>query len=217
MIRRKIEIAPGTIAPTARELWSTAIEKLCEAELGLTQMLNAKNRIEFEQGWTRSVDSLEEFWTRFFDEGKNSFSNFQPWAGSFDAERKSDLLLQYLYQARHQSQHGCISLEWEEGQLKIAPGFSGHLKGLKIFSDGTFELDAVPAHPSMREATIVFSGGNARLPIINNRKYKHTFNPPKKHREVSLNNLSPTHAIRLGIDYYTNILEKAFEKFGSKT
>ncbi len=217
MIRRRIEIAPGALAPTARQLWSAAIEKLHEAELGLSQMLNAKNRIEFEQGWTRSIDCIEEFWTRFFDEGKNSFSNFQPWAGSFDSERKNDQLLQYLYQARHQSQHGRIALEWEEGQLQIAPGFSGHLRGLKIFPDGTFELDATPVHPSVRDATVVFSGGNARLPVVNNRKCKQLFNPPKEHRGVPLDDLSPTHVTRLGLKYYVNILNKAFEKFCPKT
>lgn len=217
MVRRKIEIAPGAIAPTARHLWSAATEKLHEAELGLSQMLNAKDRIEFEQGWTRSIDCIEEFWTRFFHEGRNSFSNFQPWAGAIDAERKNDHLLQYLYQARHQSQHGRIALEWDEGLLQIAPGFNGQLRGLKIFPDGTFELDSTPAHPSVREAHVVFSGGNARLPVIHNRKHKQLFNPPKEHRGVPLHDLSPIHVIRLGLEYYVSIVNVAVKKFGPKS
>lgn len=48
-------------------------------------MEDAKDRIQYEGGWTRLVDSLEEFWTRFFDEGKNTFSAFQPWAGAIAA------------------------------------------------------------------------------------------------------------------------------------
>jgi hypothetical protein len=213
MTRRKIEIAPGALAPTVRQLWSAATEKLQEADFGLLQMTNAKDRIEFEQGWTRSIDCLEQFWTRFFDEGKSQFSNFQPWAGAIDAQRKSDPLLHYLYQARHQSQHGRISLDWEEGQLQIAPGFTGHIRGLQIFSDGTFNLNAVPAHPSVCEATVVFSGGNARLPIVNNRKHKQLFEPPKEHCGTVLHGLSPMEAIRLGIEYYVTILNQAFVKF----
>ena len=216
MIRRKIEIAPGALAPVVGRLWSAALEKLHEAELGLSQMINAKNRIEFEQGWSRSVDSLEEFWTRFFDEGKNSFSNFQPWAGAIDAERTKDWLLQYLRQARHQSQHGRISLEWEEGRLHIAPEFNGHLRGLKIFPDGTFQLDATPAHSFVPEASVVFSGGAAKLPVINNAKEKRTFDPPHEHRGEPLKTLLPTHVIRLGLEYYKNILNQALEKFSHK-
>ena len=216
MIRRKIEIAPGALAPVVGRLWSAALEKLHEAELGLSQMINAKDRIEFEQGWSRSVDSLEEFWTRFFDEGKNSFSNFQPWAGAIDAERTKDWLLQYLRQARHQSQHGRISLEWEEGRLHIAPEFNGHLRGLKIFPDGTFQLDATPAHSFVPEASVVFSGGAAKLPVINNAKEKRTFDPPQEHRGEPLKTLLPTHVIRLGLEYYKNILNQALEKFSHK-
>ena len=216
MIRRKIEIAPGALAPVVRQPWSSALEKLNEAELGLSQMINAKDRVEFEQGWSRSVDSLEEFWTRFFDEGKNSFSSFQPWAGAIDAERTKDQLLQYLRQARHQSQHGRISLEWEEGRLQIAPEFNGHLRGLKIFPDGTFELDATPAHSSILEASVVFSGGDAKLPVINNRNEKRSFDPPQEHRGEPLHTLLPTHVISLGLEYYGNILNQALEKFGCK-
>ena len=217
MIRRKIEISPGTLAPVVRQLWSAALEKLHEAELGLSQMMNARDRIEFEQGWTRSIDCLEEFWTRFFDEGKNTFSRFRPWAGAIDKGRTKDQLLQYLHQARHQSQHGRIPLEWEEGKLQIAQGFNGHLRGLRIFPDGTFELDATPTHPSVDEASVVFSGGDAKLPVINNSKEKRIFNPPQEHLGEPLNNLLPTHVISLGLEYYVKILNQAIEKFGHKT
>ena len=214
MIRRKIEIAPGALAPAVRQIWSAAIEKLDEAEFGLTQMANAQDSIEFEQGWTRSIDCLEEFWTRFFDEGKKSFSSFQPWAGVFDAARKKDPLLIYLYQARHQSQHGRISLEYEEGSLQIAPEFNGHVRGLEIFPDGTFELDATSGHPLVREASVVFSGGNAKLPSIYNGKYKQIFNPPLEHRGQLINDVSPIQVIKLGLNYYVDILNQAIEKFG---
>src|SRR5687768_17498609 len=108
------------IQPVRRGVWHAAWEKLQEAETAIRRMQDASDRIEYEGGWTQFVDSLEEFWTRFFDEGKQSFTRFQPWAGAFDAERRRDDLLRYLYQARHQSQHGRISLEWGEGRFVIA-------------------------------------------------------------------------------------------------
>jgi hypothetical protein len=216
MKRRKIEVAFGSLAPVSRNLWSAAVEKLHEAEFGLSQMNNAQDRIEFEQGWTRVVDSLEEFWTRFFDEGKNRFSGFQPWAGAIYAQRKKDPLLKYLIQARHQSQHGRISLEWESGQLNIAPGFNGHIRGIKVFPDGTFELEATPAHSTVPDPIISFSGGSARLPLIVNKKHKDRFQPPTAHFEDNLKDVSPKNISRLGLQFYFMVLERAFKKFGNK-
>ena len=80
MSRKKIEIEKGSIAPVQRTLWSAALEKRQEASAGLAQMASATYRISFEQGWTRAVNSLAQFWVRFYDEGASRFSNFQPWA-----------------------------------------------------------------------------------------------------------------------------------------
>ena len=96
----KVELQPGAIAPVERGLWHAAREKLREAAAGIKQIEDAKNRVEYENGWTRLVDSLEEFWTRFFDEGKSTFSSFPPWAGAIDAKRKEDQLLTYLVSVR---------------------------------------------------------------------------------------------------------------------
>jgi len=92
----KIEDKPGSLVPVNRGLWNYAFEKLVEAKAGIQQMDSASDRVAFEAGWIRFVDSLEEFWTSFFDEGKEKFSSFQPWAGKFRKERKDDPLLQYL-------------------------------------------------------------------------------------------------------------------------
>ena len=101
--------------------------------------------------------------------------------------------------------------------LQITPEFNGHLRGLKIFPDGTFELDVAPAHSSVREASVVFSGGDAKLPVINNRKEKRSFDPPQEHRGKPIQTLLPTHVISLRLEYYLKILNQALEKFGHKT
>jgi hypothetical protein len=214
MAREKIEIANGSIAPTQRGLWSSAIEKLQEAEIGLQQMEQASDRIGFEQGWTRAVDSIAEFWTRFFDEGKKTFSNFQPWAGALKAQWESDELMMYLYQARHQSQHGRISFEWEEGKYHIAPGFNGHIKDLNMFGDGTFSMSSTPSPGSQVKAKIRFEGGHARLPtIMNTRTDQKQFHPPKQHLGQAHQDVKPEQAVRLGIAFYMSVLESAFAKF----
>lgn len=96
MTRKQIQPVSGAIAPKSRALWSSAFEKIQEAESAINQMRSAHDRIEYEAGRTRFVDSLEEFWARFFDEGKANFTNFQPWAGAIVAQRSSEELLSYL-------------------------------------------------------------------------------------------------------------------------
>lgn len=74
MVRKKIELKQGSIVPVTRGVWYAAAEKLAEAKGGIKIMHKARNRIEFEHGWVTFTDSLEEFWTRFYAEGKEKFS-----------------------------------------------------------------------------------------------------------------------------------------------
>ena len=213
MTRKRIETVKGAIAPISRTLWFGASEKMHEAADALAQMRNAQDRINYEAGWTRFVDSLEEFWTRFYDEGKATFPAFQPWAGSVVALRKDEELLKYLYQARHQSQHGRIAMQWEESKHLIAPNFNGHIRGLRIFPDGTYEIDAAPLHPTLPDATIVHDPGNPILPTIENKKHKQTFNPPTIFRGQPILDRAPLSVAQIGLDFYEEILSQALEKF----
>jgi hypothetical protein len=213
----KVELQSGAITPVTRGLWHSASEKLHEAALGITQMESATDRIEYESGWTHFVDSLEEFWSRFFDEGKTKFTDFQPWTGALNAQRKQDPLLHYLYQARHQSQHGRIALAWEEGKLLIAPDFFGTIRDLRINKEGSFEVDANPIGGSNAQVRIVHDSGRPQLPVIENKRYKQTFAPPTVHLSQPLADMSPIHVARLGLAFCENIFHQAFAKFAPTT
>jgi len=179
-------------------------------------MRSAQDRLDYEAGWTQFVDSLEEFWTRFYDEGKKTFSSFQPWAGALDAQRKADDLLKYLYQARHQSQHGRIEIQWGEPRLLIARDFSGHIRGLKVFNDGTYEIDSTPLQPALPDAVVENAPGDPMLPVIENKRFRQTFNPPDAFDGKPLQDSAPATVAQLGLDYYKSVLADAFRKFGSE-
>ena len=214
MKRRKIELEPDAILPMTRTLWAAALEKVAEAEQGIFVMQNAKNRIEFEAGWIRFVDSLEEFWTRFFDEGKTKFPDFQPWAGVVEAFRKRDELLRYVYEARHQSQHGQIPLSWEEGRIQIKP--SGNpIRSFAIFPDGTFEMDT-GTNPTLPDSTLIHLPGKPQLPVVFNRKSKLSFAPPSNHAGASMEDISPLGAARIALEYYRTVFVAAKNKFGGR-
>lgn len=214
MTRKKIQLVEGAIVPVIRSLWSAALEKLDESEQAIEQMRSARDRIEYEAGWTRFVDSIEEFWNRFFDEGKTKFSHFQPWAGAIDAQRKADEMLAYLFQARHQSQHGRIALRWQEPAHLVAPKFNGHIRGLKVFPDGSYEIDATPLYPSLPHAILAYDPGKAELPIIENKKHKQIFNPPNTFNGTPLADQTPVAVAQVGLEFYRDVLSRAFSKFG---
>lgn len=218
MIRKKIEIEKGSIAPVVRPLWGAAIEKLQEAELGLHQMTIAEDRVSFHQGWTRAVDSLYVFWSRFNDEGKSTFSKFQPWAGHRKRKHENIYLIKYLKAARHINQHGRFEFEWDDGKLLIAPDFNGHLKKLKIFPDGTFALEASRIQGSPVEAAVKYVGGYARLPqfackLRGEKGPAETHHPPTVLDGDTVRSLSAFEAISQGIEYNLAILRDAFSKF----
>ncbi len=212
----KVELERDAIAPVMRSIWHAACEKLQEAQVGVEQMQSAKNRIEYEAGWTRFVDSLEEFWTRFFDEGRNKFPSFQPWAGAIVAKRKKDPLLSYLRQARHQSQHGRIVLDWEEeeGRIQIGGGeFFGTVRDLKMWGDGTYEADVNSSTGSDAKFKVVHAPGNPRLPVVLNKKHRQRFTPPTRHLGQPLADSSPVSVARLGVAYYDGVLRQGLIKF----
>jgi len=213
MKRKPIIIEEGGILPVRRGLWDTAAEKLHEAKEAICRMKVAKDRSSYEACWTNFVDSLEEFWTRFYGEGKTTFSNFQPWIGRIEKKRKKDKILQYLRQSRHQSQHGRIAMNWTEGKLHIAPNFSGHVYSYAVFADGTNTIRAVPDHPSVGEAEIVLSPGDPTLPVIENKKYGQTYPPPTEFNGTEHTVKSPIQVATNGIKFYENVLQKALDKF----
>lgn len=129
-------------------------------------------------------------------------------------ERNKDKLLKYLCQARRQSQHGNACLDWEEGQLLIAPGFNGHIKSLAIFQDGTFEMDSASAPGSSDKAALTFAGRSARLPKIVNKKHGNSFDPPEGYMGKSYPAMSPVFAIELALKFYVAAMNAALDKFG---
>ncbi|HHQ4758352.1 TPA: hypothetical protein ACSP2Z_003209 [Aeromonas hydrophila] len=211
----KIELLKGTLIPTKRGLWYSASEKLIEAQAGIVQMSNAEDRVGYESGWVRFVESLEESWSSFFEEGTRSFKNFQPWAGAKEKERKSDSLLNYLIQSRHQSQHGNVCIEWEEDVINIAPNYFGYIKNLKIFSDGSFEVEANPLGNMHNVVTLKRDTGRPKLPKIENKRHKQTYNQPQNHFENDIRYSSPHDVASMAVEYYLNIYKLALEKFGS--
>ena len=191
-----------------------AARKLIEAEAAISKMRLADDRVTFESGWCDFVDSLQEFWVRFLHEGEMVSSRFRPWVGRIERERKRDPLLNYLYQARHQSQHGMLPVDWGTSRLVFGRGFSGRLYGLRTFADGTYEAKAESLSHPEQPFPVEYDFGDPQLPTIENTRYVQRFPPPREHLGVPLPDASPVNAALVAFGYYRSVLASAQDRFG---
>lgn len=104
-------------------------------------------------------------------------------------------------------------MEWQPAVLEIAPNFQGHIFGLQIFADGTYEFKSRSEDGINTEPEVIHDPGKETLPIIHNKKFNQTFNPSKSHLGNTLSNNSPQEVAKLALKYYSDILQAAFEKF----
>jgi hypothetical protein len=177
-------------------------------------MENAEHRVAYETGFVRFIDSLEEYWTSFFDEGKKSFTAFQPWAGKYVKLRKDDELLRYLYQARHKSQHQRFRIDWGPASIQVAPGYFGTIRDLKVMQDGTFEVDAHPtSDKEANKVTLKQNYGDPKLPDFENRGV--IYEAPTTYWGKPLKSTVPHEVAKCGSDFYASTLLNAVERFSN--
>ena len=204
-----------SVRPSDYRTWDFASRKLEEARLSVKMMEDAESRDSYTEAWGRFIDSLQEAWVSFDYEGKKRVTGFREWIVPIYGQRKEDQLLQYLYQARHQSQHGIVPLDWTDPHVKIAPNWSGTIAKLAIFKDGSHVFDARP-QDGKSEPTLEYSPGDPQLPIIQNRKYKQAFEPPTEHFGNPMPSRDPIEAARIALDYYDRLFERAKDELLEK-
>ncbi len=209
----KLGIPPGAITPVPHTLWGSARRKLDEAAEALRAMEAARDRNECEDGWTRFVDSLEEFWHRFYQEGKEKFDEFPGWVKDRNTLIEADPLLNYLRNARHQNQHGRLSLTWNSPRLRIgSPGFNGHIGDVRIFQDGTYSVDADRTPGSLHAPVLSIEPGDPSIPPVTNRGK--LFSPPTEHLGELIGSTHPLAIGNRGWNWYNNAFCDAIEEFG---
>jgi hypothetical protein len=202
--------------PTGHGPFGRAIEKLREAEQGIAEMMVANDRVSYEAGWTRFIDSIEEFWTRFRTEGRALSEGFDGWVGNqlFEGTRKTDPLLRYIRRFRNQSQHAGAALGWSDAtSLAMGQGFRGCISSLVVLSNRTFVADAEPAASSKKQSPVSADYGKPHLPSFHDALNTEQIIPPDSHLGSSLGTVLPHEAAALAHIYYKNCLCDAEKRF----
>jgi hypothetical protein len=130
------------------------------------------------------------------------------WIGAKDTERRNDELLQYLFQARNDDEHGIEEVvehvaemmaighagPWSPDNMMIIDLNSpGHMK---IASNTPVAVERLPAHAALRPVKDI--GGNI-------------YQPPTTHKGAYLTDNSPVAVARLGLIHLAAVLEEAEE------
>ena len=194
------------------KLVSKAQSRLRIAGKALDDLRAATNHQDFADTWYTFLAAAKNVYTSLEHASKDT-PQCRQWFGSIKAQRKSDELLQYLFQARDDEEHGVESAtELQPGSLSIGvskPGFSGamHIRSMSIDGEGRLaSLDAtsldgkpilVESTPSRTVLKAVTGRGNIK------------YDPPTSHLGNSLPDSNPISVAELGLAYLSGLVEEA--------
>lgn len=207
-----------------------AIEKaksrLRVAKKALSDLRKVETFSDFADSWYIFLTSAKNIYT-VLEQGSKATAQSRQWFGAKKQIRKDDPLLQYLYEARNDDEHGLgssISPQPERHEIGVAKeGYSnsmvlngGPFQNVTVSGCGTavvFEggpppvgllvtaLDGKPVLARRTPATTVLAQITAR----GNRIYS----PPEKHLGKEITNNSPIVVADLAIFYLSGLLEEA--------
>jgi hypothetical protein len=207
-----------------------AIEKansrLRVAQKALTDLKSCRTFEEFSDAWYVVLTSSKNIYT-VLEQGAKGAAQSMQWLGAKKQIRKNDTLLQYMFEARNDDEHGLgssVALKPELHEIGVAgPGFSSTIRldggpfsnvvisGCQTavaFSGGppplglrVTPLDGKPVQVRRSPATTIL------VPVIarGDRKY----DPPTHHLGHKLNDTSPIAVAELNVAYLAGLLNEA--------
>lgn len=197
---------------------SKAVEKaklrLNQAEAKLREAADACDYQAFAGAWYFFLIAAKNVYT-CLEQGSKASPQSRQWFGAKKNERKSDPLLQYLFQARDDDEHGLgevTALKPEEVRIGIGSetgSGSFFIKTLnidhgQITLEGVETYDGKPLEIIHTPAHVVLTPVTARAGI----KYY----PPTEHLGEKLPNSLPLTVGRTGLNYLGALVEEARSK-----
>lgn len=189
-----------------RKAVTKAESRLNTATQLLAELRQCKNYADFCSKWYLFLVSAKNVYTSLEKGARENAKTRQWWFAEKKSERHDDPLLQYLFQARDDDEHGLEPVTaYDPGGLAVGvrkEGFSNAV-GLTMV-DGKMtvtSLDGLPVlvkrePPRVRLIEVTGRGG-----------IKYT--PPKFHLGQPIDDPAPLHVAELAVAYLTGLLEDA--------
>jgi len=183
-----------------------AESRLRVCQKALVALGQCKTYNEFTDVWYTFLTAAKGIYTTL-EQGAKTSPQSRQWFGAKARERRSDGLLQYVYQARDDEEHGIEpGSELVPGYTaigKTAPGFSSKIR-VDTGSRGEMHVASLDGKPVLIEQ--VFP--HVQLITVRGRDGK-LYLPPEGHLGQPLEDKSPGSVAQLTIAYLIALLEEA--------
>ena len=193
-----------------RRAISKAKARLGLARKQLDAAAAAKSHPEFADHWYLFLIAAKNVYT-VLEQGAKISPQSRQWFGGKKEIRRTDELLQYLFQARDDDEHGLgETTKYDPGFLKVGtpgPGHSRHMN-LQIRSDGdgnmTIDADSLDGRP----IGVQYQKPHSVLLTVNGRgNVRHR--PPRYHLGQILEDRLPMAVGKLGLAYLEVLVSEA--------
>ncbi|WP_193174492.1 hypothetical protein [Oricola nitratireducens] len=204
-----------------------AASRLRVAEKALSELTVTDDFRAFTDNWYVFLTSAKNVYTSL-EQGAKSNPKSRQWFGAKKAERKSDALLQYLFQARDDEEHGLeTSIAYVPERHEIGVTKDGYSNEMNIELGPSFNIIVKNA----TKAAATFEGAppppGAKVTPLDNKpvltkrtpseialksvtgRGNITYQPPREHLGKPLSDTSPIAVAKLGLCYLHDLLKEA--------
>ena len=193
------------------KLIAKAQSRLRIATKAIVELKAATNHQDFSDTWYTFLTAAKNVYTSLEQASKDT-PQCRQWFGAQKARRKSDELLQYLFQARDDEEHGVeAATELHQGSIGIGvmkPGFSSsmHIRSIAFDREGKMAMDATSSDgkPILVEVTPPHS---ILKPVTGRGNIM--YDPPISHLGKPLPDNKPLTVAELGLTYLSDLVEQA--------
>ncbi|MET0589025.1 MAG: hypothetical protein ABWZ75_10950 [Novosphingobium sp.] len=182
--------------------------RLRVARKALDELPGCADYDDFNDTWYTFLVAAKNVYT-VLEQGAKTSSQSLQWFGGVKRFRKDDELLQYLFEARNDDEHGLgSSTEHVPGALAIGVARDGYSRAMRINGStgpgGVLNVESLDGKPVLIERTLP----HIRLIGVQARGNR-TIAPPTMHRGSKLTDASPLNVATLGLAYLAELVVQA--------
>jgi hypothetical protein len=187
-----------------------AQSRLRVAKKAASDLDTCENFEAFDDVWYTFLTAAKNIYT-VLEQGAKGSPQSRQWFAGKQRERRADPLLQYIYQARNDDEHGLDPVVKRiPGRMEIgrqAPGYSSNISGTNLrIVKGDISYDTLVSHDGK---PILIEQEPARVLLAKVVTRGVTFDPPTEHLGVPLTDLSPPSVAKLAVAYLDSLVEAA--------
>lgn len=185
-----------------------AKSRLRSADLALSRLEDARNFQEFADEWYAFLCAAKNVYTQL-EQGAKASPQSRQWFGGKATERRNDPLLQYMYQARNDSEHG-VSDVVKEVQTSVGIGVpsAGGESGctMTMGEDGIMQIS--DAWSTFSSGPVIIDERSVKLVAVRDRSHR-SYEPPVEHKGIIISDNSPIIVAKLTLAFLASIVGEA--------